>query len=94
MARIVDSILIQDQRVGEGADLQEPVPVRGVARQPRDLQTEYDAGFAQTHFRHQFLKSFAIRRSCGRLTEIAVDDHDALHRPAQSYGMLAKIILP
>ena len=93
VARIVESILIEDERVGECADFQKPVPVCGVARQSRDFQAEHDAGFFQTHFRHQLLKSFAIRRCRGGVTEIAVDDDDALHRPTQGYRALAKIIL-
>jgi hypothetical protein len=69
------------------------MPICGVARQARDFQAEHDPGFFQTHFRHQPLKSFAIGRRRGGLTEIAIDDDDALHRPAQGYCALAKIIL-
>lgn len=61
--------------------------------QSRDFQAEHDPGFFQTHFRYQLLKSFAIRRGRGGLTQVAVDDDDALNRPAQGYGTLAKIIL-
>ena len=63
-------------------DIEEPMPVRGVARQSRDFQAEHDPGFFETHFRDQLLKSFAIRRLRGGLTEVAVDDDDALNRPA------------
>ena len=42
VVRIVESILIEDERVGECADFQKPVPIRGVARQSRDLQAEHD----------------------------------------------------
>ena len=34
VARIVDAVLVEDQRLGEGTDLQEPVPVRRIASQP------------------------------------------------------------
>jgi len=37
VARIVDSILIENQRIGKRTDLQQSVPVGGVAGQPRDL---------------------------------------------------------
>ena len=37
IARIVDAVLVEDQSVGQGANLQQPVPVGGVARQPRNL---------------------------------------------------------
>src|SRR5215469_4536523 len=93
VARIVESVLIENECVGECADFQEPVPVRGVACQSRDFQAKHDPGFFETHFRDQLLKSFAIRRRRGGLTKVTVDDDDALNRPAQGYGALAKIIL-
>ena len=34
MGRVVDAILVENERVGEGADLQQPVPVGRIARQP------------------------------------------------------------
>jgi hypothetical protein len=42
VAWIVESVLIEDEGVGECADFQEPVPVRGVACQSRDFQAEHD----------------------------------------------------
>src|SRR5215469_5039219 len=93
LARIVESILIQDQGVGECADFQEPVPVRGIARQSRNLQAEHNPGFFQTYFRYQLLKSCAIRGGRSRVTEVAVNNDDAFDRPTQRYGPLAKIIL-
>jgi hypothetical protein len=38
LSRIIDAILIQDQRIGQGAQLDEPMPVGRVARQPGNLQ--------------------------------------------------------
>src|SRR5207253_3289258 len=37
VARVVDAILIEDQGVTEGADLQEPMPIRGAPGETRDL---------------------------------------------------------
>src|SRR5215472_12841411 len=93
VARIVESVLIQNEGVGEGADFQEPMPVRGVACQSRYFQAEHDPGFFETHFHDQLLKSFAIRRRRGGLTKVTVDYDDAINRPAQRYCTLAKIIL-
>ena len=81
---IVESVLVENECVGQRADFQESVPVRGIACQSRDLQAEHDAGFFQTDVRHQPLKSFAVGRSSGRLAEIAVDNDDSFRRPAQS----------
>src|SRR6516225_4999520 len=93
MARIVEPVFIEDECVGERADLEQPVPIRRIACQSRNLQSEHNAGSPQTHLRHQLLKSFAVHSCCGGLTEIIVDHDNLLHRPTQSYGTLAKIIL-
>ena len=34
VCRIVDAVLVENERLSEGADFQEPVPVRRIARQP------------------------------------------------------------
>ena len=33
VTRVVDAVLVEDERLGEGADFQEPMPVRRIARQ-------------------------------------------------------------
>jgi hypothetical protein len=40
--RIVESILIEDERVGERAQFQQTMPICGVARQARHFQAEHD----------------------------------------------------
>src|SRR5580658_9522665 len=70
------------------------MPVRGVSRQPGNFQAKHNAGFAQTHFCHQFLEALPIDSRCARLSEIAVDDDNALHWPTQGDGILAQPILP
>ena len=42
--RIVHAILVEDQSVSEGADLQQTLPVGIVPREPGDLQAHDDAG--------------------------------------------------
>jgi len=86
-------LFIEDERIGQRADLQQPVPVGGVSRQARNFQTEHNARFAQTHFRDQFLKAFPIDSRCTGLPQVAVDDDDALHRPAQGNRLLAQSVL-
>ena len=94
MRRVVDPILIEDQRVRQRADLEQPVPVGRVPGQARDLEAEHDAGVAQAHFGDQPLKSLPIGRRRARLPEVRVDDDDVLQRPAQGDGMLAQGVLP
>ena len=91
--RVVDPVLVQDQRVGQRADLEQPVPVGRVARQPRDLQPQHDPGAAQPDLGHQPLKAGAVHRRGPRLAEIRVDHDDALPRPAEGHGALAQRVL-
>lgn len=42
VCRIVDPLLIENERLGQCAYLQQPVPVRRVSRQSRNLQTDND----------------------------------------------------
>jgi hypothetical protein len=69
------------------------MPIGGVARQTRNFQANYDAGFAQAHLGHQFLESFPVHRRRPGLSQITIDDDDLLRGPAQSQGMLPESIL-
>ena len=60
VGRIIEPILVADQRRGHGADLQQPVPVGVVAGQPGDLQTQHDPGPAHADVGDQTLKSFPV----------------------------------
>jgi len=62
-------------------------------RAKRNLQAEHNSGFFQTYFRYQLLKSCAIRGGRSRVTEVAVNNDDALDWPTQRYSTLAKIVL-
>ena len=64
--RIVDAILIEDQCIGQRADLQQSVPVRVVPRQARDLQSHDDARAAHAYRSDQVLKTFAPGRRAPR----------------------------
>lgn len=93
VGRVVDTVLVEDERVGQGADLQQPVPVGRIASQPRHLQTEHDASVAEPDLGDQLLEALAIPRRGARQSQVGVDDDDALLRPAQSQGALAQGIL-
>src|SRR5690242_4396137 len=67
--RIINAVFIENESVGESADFQQPVPVRGVSRKSGNFQTQHDAGFAQTHFRNELLKALPIDRRCTGLSE-------------------------
>ena len=56
---IVDAILIEDQRLGERADLEEPVPVGRIPSEPGDLETHDNAGAPQPDVGDETLESIA-----------------------------------
>jgi hypothetical protein len=62
MGRIVSTVFVENQGIGEHADLEQSVRVCIVPRQAGHLQSKDDTGASQAHFRNQFLESFAIRR--------------------------------
>ena len=47
IARVVEAVFVADQGAGHGAQLEQLVPVRGVAGQPRAFQAEHDPGPTQ-----------------------------------------------
>jgi len=86
---VVDPVFVQDQRVEQGADLEQPVPIRVVAGEPRDFESEHDAGAPHADFGDELGEAFAVGcRGC-RATEVLVDDHDLVLRPAERHGSLA-----
>ncbi len=63
-ARVIQTVLVQDQCLGQRADLQQPLPIGVVAGQPRHLQADDDARLAHADIGHQALEALAV--SCGR----------------------------
>src|SRR5438270_1387585 len=90
---IVESVLVQDERVGQCTDLKKTVPVNRGACQAGDLQPEHDTDSAHPHLGHQAGKALPISRRA-RLSEIAIDDDDTIRRPSQGNRPLTKRILP
>ena len=80
--RIVDAVFVEDERRRQRAQLDEAVPVSRVACETRDLQAHDDAGFAKRHLAHELLEAVARRRTGSGLAKIAIDDMDAVDRPA------------
>jgi hypothetical protein len=60
--RVVEAVLIEDEGVGEGADLQQPVPVGRVAGEAGDLQPEHDTGAAHADVGDESLEAGTIGR--------------------------------
>ena len=75
LSGVIDAVFVQDQSVGQGADLEQPVPVRRVAGQAGDLQAEHHADLAHAHGGDQTLEAFPVAVRA-RLAQVAVDDDD------------------
>ena len=80
--RIVDAVLVEDEGRGQRAQLDQPMPIGRVARQAGDLEAHDDAGLAERDFADEFLEAVARGGAGSGLAEVAVDDVDALGRPA------------
>jgi hypothetical protein len=91
--RRIDAVGVGDQGGGQRAQVQQLMPVRRGARQPRDLQRQHHADVAQPDLGHQLLEPNPPRRRGARTTGVPIDDHHALLRPAELDGAIAQRIL-
>ena len=83
VGRVIEPVLVADQRARERADLEQPVPVGVVAGQPGDLEAEHDPGAAHADVGDEPLEPFAVGGRGAGLALVGVDDDDVLDRPAQ-----------
>ena len=91
--RVVDAVAVGDQRAGQGADLEQLVPVAAGPGEPRHLEPEHQADMAEPDLGHQALEARpALGRGAGA-AEVVVDDADARPRPAQPAGALGEPVL-
>lgn len=93
VGRVVHAVFIEDERVGQGADLQQPMPVRIVSGEAGYLQPHDDPPAPHADIGHQVLEAFAPRRRCAGFALVAVDDDDLVVAPSKSDRATAKIVL-
>src|SRR5580700_274183 len=91
--RVVDALLVKDQRIGIGAELEQLLPINRVACQPRDLEPKHDADLAEAHRGDQFLEAITSHAICAGHSEILIDDVDTLGGPSRCHRSLAQCIL-
>ena len=89
---VVDAVLVEDQRMGQTADLEQRMPIDVVSRQARGLEAEHDTGSAHADLGDQVLESLPIAVGTG-LAKVGVDHGDVLDRPSQREGALTQRIL-
>jgi hypothetical protein len=83
IGRVVDAILVGQQRAEDAAQLQELVPVLVRACQPAHLQAEDDTDMVQADLREQVLKAEAAFRRLAAAPLVFIDDFHPVLRPAQ-----------
>ena len=69
-----EPVLVEDQGLGEGADLEQAVPVGRAAGEPRDLKAEHHPDLAEAHGGDQLLEACAVTVGAGEAL-IAVDEN-------------------
>ncbi len=94
LARVIESVLVADQRAGQRADLQQPVPVGVVAGQPGDFQAEHDPGPPHPDLGDQMLEPFPVGGRGAGLALIHVDGDHLVGLPAQRDRLLPQRVLP
>ena len=93
LARVVEAVLVQDQRLGERADLEQPVPIGVVAGEAGDLEPEHDPGPADPDLPDEALEALAVGGGGARAALVLVDHDDLLGRPAERDRALAERVL-
>src|SRR5215469_7219020 len=91
MARIVDSVFVDEDRADQSTELYQGVPVAAVAGETRSLDRENGADATVTDCGQQPLEA-GTGDAAARSSEIVVDDLDG--RPAKLPGMIGKPVLP
>jgi hypothetical protein len=86
--RVVDAIGVGDQRVEQGAQFQEPMPVGTVARQAGHLVAHDDADPAEADVGDQPLKAFTPGGVLAGLPLVLVNNRDLVFLPAQLKQLL------
>jgi hypothetical protein len=90
---VVETVLVADERVGEGAELEEAVPVGVVARQARALEAQHDACLVERDVGNEALEALPI---CGRrpgLALVDIDDDHLLALPAEGDRPARQVVL-
>ena len=91
MARIVDSVLVDEDRADQSTELYQRVPVAAVAGEARSLDGKHHTDATVTDCGQQPLEARTDDASA-RSSEIVVDDFDS--RPAKLPGAIGKPVLP
>src|SRR5882724_7146515 len=91
MARIVDSVLVHNDRRNQPTKLDQSVPVATIAGETRGLDRQHGAHAARANRGQEALEAGPVG-AAARAAEVLVDDLD--RRPAELTSAVGKGILP
>jgi len=91
MARIVDSVLVDDERADQSTELDQRMPVAAIAGKTRRLDREHGADTAVADRCEQPLEA-GTRDAATGAAEVVVDDIDVA--PAKLLGAIDEALLP
>ena len=92
--RVVDAVLVREDRPEDGTHLQEIVPILVVAGDPAHLDAEDQADMLHGNLGQEALKSAPTVGGPAAQTLVVVDDQDAIPGPSQGDRMVGEGILP
>src|SRR5436305_13294518 len=89
----VDTVLVDDQRVGQGADLQQAIPVAAGAGEAGGFEAEDGPGLAESNLGDQELEAVAIHGGGTGAALVLIDDGDGRLGPTQILSPLHEVVL-
>ena len=92
-ARVIDAILVGQQRAGQPTQVEQPVPISIVACQARDLKPQDDPDVAEGDLGGQVGEADALDDAAGGATKIFVDHLHLRRRPAERVGPGDELVL-
>ncbi len=81
--RVIEPVRVADERVGQPAEIEEPIPVGVVARETADLETEHDADVAERDLGGEVGKATPGDGPRSGKPEVLVDHDDRGGRPTE-----------
>src|SRR5436190_794353 len=91
--RRIDPVRVGDQRRGQGAEVEQLVPVGRRARQARDLEREHQPDLPQPDLGDELLEAEPALARGARAAEVVVDDRARGGRPAELERALPERVL-
>ena len=79
--RMIDTVSIADEGVGEAAEIEQAIPVGVVACETGDFEAEHDTDVAEDDFGGQLGKAVSLGDTSSGEPEIFIDDDNLLRRP-------------